>query len=86
MTLKRILSTIVLFTCVFWGPWYLTLILAIMFLIVFKNYWEVVIAGIVLDVISYVPSEHVWKNFGIFSISFVITLLAAEKLRKQLRT
>lgn len=63
----------------------MAVIIALAGIIIFKNYYEAVVAGLVMDSLYYIPSEKLWGNFGIFTVSSLVITLAAEKTKKQIR-
>ncbi len=57
-TLYRILAGICMVCLIAWGYWWLTLAVGILFLFLFKNYYEIIIWGILFDVLYGGSSEH----------------------------
>jgi len=83
--LKRIICNAVLLATVFLGPWWLTATIGFLFVVLFKNYWEAFIAGAFMDALYYIPSDKLWGNFGIFTLSFLLLIIITEKIKKQIR-
>lgn len=83
--LKRIAFDLMLFVAVFLGPWWLVATMGLLFAIIFKNYWEIFIAGIFMDALYYIPTDRIWGNFGIFAGSFLLIIAVVEKIKKQIR-
>jgi hypothetical protein len=82
---KRIICDIAIFTAIFLGPWWLATAMGLLFTLLFKNYWELFIAGIFMDALYYIPSNKLWGNFGVFVLSSLIIIMAVEKIKKQIR-
>lgn len=83
--LKRIICDIILLAAVFLGPWWLVTTMGLLFIVLFKNYWEALVAAIFMDSLYYVPSGKIWGNFGIFTLASLIIIIAIEKFKKQIR-
>jgi len=74
-----------LFASLFFAPWYWTMILAVIFMILFRWFWEGALAAFFIDVLYSVPSVRIYGHFGIFTASAIILLLIFEILKKKLR-
>jgi len=83
--IKRVICDIVLFLSVFFLPWYLTAILAAIFIILFRYFWEGALAALFMDAIHSVPTNGVYAHFGLFTVLAVILILIIEKVRTRLR-
>ncbi|MEK7575778.1 MAG: hypothetical protein AAB491_01690 [Patescibacteria group bacterium] len=83
--IKRIFADIVLFFCVFFAPWYAAVIFAVVFVFIFRNFWEIIIAGFFLDVLYSVSGSVIQGGFGFFFFLSLILFLATEKIKKQIR-
>ncbi len=83
--IKRVIADIALFASLFFNPWHWTAILAVMFMILFRRYWEGALAVFFLDALYSVPSAGIYGRFGIFTASSLILLLIFEILKKKLR-
>ena len=83
--IKRILADIILFFCVFFAPWYVAAAFAVLFTIIFRNFWEIIIAGLFLDILYSISGSLIKGGFGFFFFLSLILFLAVERLRKQVR-
>lgn len=83
--IKRIFADIVLFFCVFFAPWYVAVIFAVLFAIIFQNFWEIIIAGLFLDVLYSISGSEISNSFGFFTFLSLVLFLVMERLRKQIR-
>ena len=83
----RIIADIILLLSVFWAPWWLfTLILVVVFIFLFPNFWESIIIGIVMDSIygtAQVGPTGFIKTW-IFTFSLLITFIIIRRIKKQL--
>ena len=83
--IKRVIADVVLFSAIFFAPWYWTAGLAVLFIILFPRYWEAVLAGFLLDAMYSVPTQGFYGRFGIFTISALILLLVLGGIKKRIR-
>lgn len=83
--IKRVICDIVLFTSLFLAPWWGTAILAAVFMVLFRHYWEGVIAAIFIDTLYSMPNTKIYGRFGIFTISAIILVLILDIFKKKLR-
>jgi hypothetical protein len=83
--IKRVVCDIVLFASLFFTPWYWTVIPAVIFMILFRRYWEGVLVAFFIDALYSVPSVRIYGHFGIFTASALILILIFEILKKKLR-
>ena len=85
---KRICADAVLFLSCMLFPWWLVLPLAVFFAFSFDGYYEVVLAGGLLDILFSAPS-NMFGNFQFFFLAgfsvlfFLIFLLKKQILLKQ---
>ncbi len=73
----RITCDLLLLTSVFCFPWWVTIALAIIFLFIFESFWEVAVAGILLDVLYSFESAfslHSLKYSIFFICLFALSL------------
>ncbi len=49
--LKRIILDILLFLSVLFAPWWVSVLLALIFMIYFRNFIEIIIAGFIIDIL-----------------------------------
>jgi hypothetical protein len=83
--IKRILADIFLFAGLFFAPWYWMVILAVIFMILFRRYWEGVVAAFFLDALYSVPNSGLYGHFGIFTAVALILLFILETFKKKIR-
>ncbi len=83
--MKRIIAGIALLISIFFGYWWITWILAIIFLFLFPVYYEIIICGIIYDslygisTIRFMGIEYVFTIFSI--ILFLFSLLLMKHLK-----
>ncbi len=82
---KRIIADIVLFLGIFFLPWWVTVILTFIFIILFRWFWEGIIAMLFIDSLYSLPDVKFYGHFGIFIVSAVILLLIIENLKTRIR-
>jgi len=83
--IKRIIFDIVLFLGIFFLPWWGTVVLTLVFMILFRRFWEGVIAMLFIDSLYSLPSAKFYGHFGIFIISAIVLLLIIENLKTRIR-
>lgn len=83
--IKRVIADIVLFASMFFAPWYWTVILAVIFMILLRRYWEGVLVAFFLDALYSVPSVRIYGHFGIFTAVALILLFLLESFKKNIR-
>ena len=83
--IKRIICDIILFLGIFFLPWWGTVILAFVFMILFKRFWEGVIAMLFIDSLYSLPTAKFYGHFGIFIVSAIVLLLIMENLKTRIR-
>ena len=83
--LKRIICHLILFAFVFWAPWYWTVGLIAVFIIVLSQFWEGVIAALIIDSIYYVPDGEFISRLGILTLSFLVLFWASYAIKNKIR-
>lgn len=83
--IKRIFADIILFSSVFFAPWYAAAMLAVLFVFIFRNFWEIIIAGLFLDALYSISGSIIKGGFGFFFFLSLILFLAVERIKKQIR-
>lgn len=82
---KRIIADTILFLSIFFAPWWVTVGLGVLFVFLFPRFWETVLAGLFLDALYYTETSGIYGRFGVFTISALILIVVAEKIKKQIR-
>ncbi|MBI4691909.1 MAG: hypothetical protein HY773_00465 [Candidatus Terrybacteria bacterium] len=83
--IKRIVCDIVLFASLFLAPWWGTAILAVVFMVLFRHYWEGVVAAVFIDTLYSIPNTKIYGRFGIFTISTIILFFILNIIKKKIR-
>lgn len=81
----RISADILLFVSAFCLPWWLTTLLLVVFLVVFRMYWEGVVASLLVDLL-YAPSSSLALvtyrfTFGSIALLLLTRLVARRFVR-----
>lgn len=84
--IKRICFDVILIGALFFLPWYVTAGLAVVGLVLFRKFWEIVITGFLIDALYSLPDTKIIGRFGFFIIIGAILFLAADAVKKELRT
>jgi hypothetical protein len=82
---KRIICDIILFFAVFFLAWWLTALLIFVFMILFKRFWEGIVAALFIDSLYSLPLAGFYGRFGIFTASAVVILIIIENIRPRIR-
>ena len=80
---RRVIFDVILFASLFFVPWYGVLILALAGVVLFRNYFEAVFLGFVIDAL-YSVSEPliITGRFGVWLAFFLIAVLAKERVKE----
>ncbi len=84
--IKRIFADIILFASLVFAPWYVTAGLAVVGLVLFRKFWEIIIMGFLIDALYSLPDARIIGRFGFFTIIGAILFLTADAIKKELRT
>lgn len=83
---KRIFADVLFFSLFFWAPWYLTAIFAIIFIILFENYWEGVTVALVADAFYSLPgAKFLSGGFGFFTLSSLFILYLSSFVKSKIK-
>lgn len=82
---KRIFADIILFLSLFFAPWYATAGLGAVFIILFPDFWEAVLAAIFLDAMYGSETTGFYGKFGVFTLAALILILFIGRIKKQIR-
>jgi hypothetical protein len=83
--IKRIICDIILFFAIFFLPWWGTVLLAFIFMILFKWFWEGIVVALFIDSLYSLPLARIYGRFGFFTISATLILLIIENIRPKIR-
>ena len=82
--MKRAFFDLFLILFIFLAPWWLTVILSIAGMFLFKNFFEFIVANVAIVLLSTTGNEHLTtKTFLIYS-AIVIIYILAQYLRSQI--
>lgn len=83
--LKRIIFDVILFlSIVAFAPWWVVVIFAIALTFYFPNYYEIIVAGVLLDAIYGTPQTLFFDSALFFSLGFLIIFLLVNILKKRI--
>ena len=83
--MKRVIFDIVLFLLVFALPWWITAILGLAGLFLFKNFYEFIVVGAMIFAIFRVPSGRIIASPLWYSLIIVFIFFGSQYLRKIIR-
>lgn len=83
--IRRLVADFILFFSLFIFPWYWTAVLVFVFIILFENFWEAILAGFIFDALYSIPSAKIYGRFGIFTAVAAILVLLSKIIRKKIR-
>lgn len=66
-------------------PWYVTVGLGILGLILFRNFWEAILVAVIIDALYSLPDQKFIARFGVFSISALVLFIIFNVIRKKIR-
>lgn len=81
----RIFCDIVLILSLFYLPWWLVAAMGVALLFYFKNFYEIIIIGVLADMVYGIPRKIFFDFEFINTVLAFILYFAAEKLKKFLR-
>ncbi len=83
--IKKIISDTVLFLVILLCPWWLSVILGVALLFYFKNYSEIVLFGLIMDIYY----TKLAPSFNIFdykiTLFYLVLLIASYFIKKRLK-
>ena len=80
----RFICDFILILSILFGYWWLTWILAIIFLFYFNFYIEIAICGVIYDSLYGIPLEEFWNMKYIFTLSSIVLFLISLIIKKRL--
>lgn len=83
--IKRIIFDIMFFGSLFVLPWYATAGLGIIGLVLFRKFWEMILAGFIIDALYYAPGQKFIGHFGLFTAGAIILFLIFDFIKKKMR-
>lgn len=83
--IKRIICDLILFFALFFLPWWGTVLLAFIFMILFRCFWEGIVVALFIDSLYSFPDAKFYGRFGFFIISAALILLIIENIRPRIR-
>jgi hypothetical protein len=81
----RILAIFILLLSVLFWPYYISLILGIIFLIYFRLFWEAPVLFLISDLLFGVSTPHLFGFTYLFFLIGILSLYAIENLKRELR-
>jgi len=82
---RRIIAGVVLFLSLFLVSWQWTAVLTVIFVILFRNFWEAALAGFIIDALYSIPNAGIYSRFGFFTATALIIILLSKIIRKKIR-
>jgi len=83
---KRILADVLILSLFFWSPWQLTAIFAIIFILLFENYWEGTIIALIADAFYSLPEAKFFAGgFGFFTLASLLVLQLASFVKSKIK-
>jgi hypothetical protein len=83
--LKRIIFNILLFISAIIAPWWFTALFSIAILYYFKNFNEVILFGVIMDVLyGRLSANFHWYDYK-FTVFFLILLITSYFIKKRLK-
>jgi hypothetical protein len=78
----RIFFNIILFLSVFFLPWWISILLGLIFVFIFSEYYEIIVLGLLLDSLY---SETGSFKSALFTLAAVVVFIVAFEIRKRMR-
>ena len=83
-TTTRLIAIWIMVVLVLWGYWWLTWGVALVFLFIFPDYYEILAYGIIYDALYGLPIPQFW-NFGyVFTATSIALFLLSLMIRASL--
>lgn len=84
MTL-RIFVNIILFLSIFYLPWWSTIFFILLGTFLFRNFYEGIFAGLLLDLLYGTGVKEFYGVWFVFTASTLIFFVIGERLKKNIR-
>lgn len=81
----RVSTDILILLSILYLPWWFTAFLALLGIFLFKNFYEVVFAGFLLDLLYGTAVKEFYGIWFIFTAFFLILFILMERLKKNIR-
>ncbi len=83
--ISRILIDIFIFLSILFFPWWITVILVIWGVFLFDNFYEALLAGLLIDLLYGTRTEEFFGIWFVFFIIFLSIYFLAGKLKENIR-
>ena len=83
--MKRLTADIFFVLSFLYAPWYVTLLMGVVFLFLFKNFWEFPVLGLAADCLYHIEGAAFYTRFGAIFLFSLAVFLLANKLKSQIR-
>jgi len=81
----RIFINIILLLSIFYLPWWTTALLVLSGIFVFKNFYEGIFAGLLLDALYGTKTAEFMGVWFVFTTSFFVLYVLSTRLKKNIR-
>ena len=82
---ERIIADVFVFCLFLWAPWQLTAAFAVIFMILFENYWEGAALALAADSFYSLPGSSWTAVFGFFTLSSLLIIYAASFVKSKIK-
>ncbi|MEK7556075.1 MAG: hypothetical protein AAB523_02175 [Patescibacteria group bacterium] len=83
--IKRAIADVCILLSVLYAPWWVTAFIGILFVFYFSNYYELIAAGVLVDVLYGNNSTPLFHIPFIFSIDSVVFYVLVQFLKTKMR-
>jgi len=83
MRTRRFISSIVFFVLIFFTPWWFSFLLGIFFLIIYQNFWELLLGAIIIDLSFGTPLSQFGGFTMLLSIISLLFILIRQMLARR---
>ena len=83
--IKRTIAITTLFLSVFLLPWWITVLLAVAGVLLIHNFYEVVIAGVLIDLLYGTSTAFFFDFSAVFTVSALLLVFLGERFKKNVR-
>jgi hypothetical protein len=81
----RIFIDIILILSIFYFPWWVTALFALSGIFIFKNFYESIIAGFLIDALYGTKTSEFAGVWFVFTASFFLLYILSTRLKKNIR-